>query len=450
MTTTASRREHALSIACLIVFCSAASAGAQQADAWPRWRGETGQGVAAENLSLKLPEKWPAAMTPAWTASLGTGWSSPVVADGRVFVTDRLDGSERVLAFDAKTGQELWTDTDPVDFDPHAVGRRHGSGPKSTPALSQGKIYALGIAGRLQCLDAASGQPVWEVNYPDRFGVHQKLPRGRAYVNGTDSVIVPVGGGEGAPVPLFGYTGSLLVAGNLVVSSVGGAKGGTIMAFDANSGQEVWRSLHDQVSYSSPVAARLGGVEQVVVMTGPEVVGLELSTGRKLWSYPFQIQYNESISTPSVTDPYVVVTGDGRPLTALKIEKSEAGCSLEVAWQNRDLSSYLSSMIIRDGHVYGMNDGGEFGCVRLNDGKTVWLGGHFGYYCTPIVAGSRLLCLNEKGKLFVLAATPEKSPSSADRRETKLSERATWSSPAAAEGRLYVRADGQLLAFDLR
>ncbi|HWB10760.1 MAG TPA: PQQ-binding-like beta-propeller repeat protein [Pirellulales bacterium] len=386
-------------------------------------------------------------MTPAWEASLGTGWSSPVVAENRVFVTDRVDDTERVLAFDAKTGRELWKDADPVDFDPHAVGARHGNGPKSTPVLFRGRIYALGIAGRLQCLDAASGEPVWEVNYPDRFGTHQKLPRGRAYVNGTDSVIVPVGKGEGAPVPLFGYTGSLLVAGNLVVSSVGGAKGGTIMAFDANTGQEVWRSLHDQVSYSSPVAARLAGIEQVVVMTGPEVVGLDLATGRKLWGHPFQIQYNESISTPSVADPYVVVTGDGRPLTALKVEKSEGGCSLEVAWQNRDLSSYLSSMIIRDGHVYGMNDGGELGCVRLSDGKTIWLEGHFGFYSTPVLAGSRLLCLNERGRLFVLEATPAKSPK--DFGETKLSERATWSSPALADGRLYIRADGQLLAFDL-
>ena len=420
---------------------------AEDGNSWPRWRGPSGQGVA--DATLRLPETWPIATTPIWTASLGTGWSSPVVAEGRVFVTDRVDRTERILAFDAKTGRELWTHTDPVDFDPHAVGARHGNGPKSTPVLSDGRIYTLGIAGRLQCLDAASGNPVWEVNFPDRFGTHQKLPRGRAYVNGTDSVIVPVGKEEGAPVPLFGYTGSLLVAGNLVISSVGGAKGGTIMAFDANTGQQVWRSLHDQVSYSSPVAAQLAGIEQVVVMTGPEVVGLELATGRKLWAHPFQIQYNESISTPSVADPYVVVTGDGRPLTALRIENRDGGCSLDVAWENRDLSSYLSSMIIHDGHVYGMNDGGEFGCLRLADGKTIWLDGHFGFYCTPLLLGNRLLCLNERGKLFVLAATPERSPSRKNFDETKLSERATWTSPALAEGRLYLRADGQLFAFDL-
>jgi outer membrane protein assembly factor BamB len=434
-------------IGCLIAALLTTDAQGEETEGWPRWRGPTGQGTAADPTLFKLPDKWPADMMPAWTAKLGTGWSSPVVAEGRVFVTDRVDGTERVLAFDAQTGRELWTHADPIDFDPHAVGARHGNGPKSTPALSDGRIYTLGIAGRLQCLEAASGKPIWEVNYPDRFGTHQKLPRGRAYVNGTDSVVVPIGKGEGAPVPLFGYTGSVLLAGNLVISSVGGAKGGTIMAFEAKTGQEVWRSLHDQVSYSSPVAGRLAGIEQVVVMTGPEVVGLELATGRKLWGHPFQIQYNESISTPSVADPYVVVTGDGRPLTALKIEKRGGACSLDVAWQNRDLSSYLSSMIIHDRHVYGMNDGGEFGCLRLADGKMVWLEGHFGFYCTPVLVGNRLLCLNDRGKLFVLAATPAESPK--DVRETILSERATWTSPALTDGRMYIRADGQLLAFFL-
>lgn len=395
---------------------------------------------------MKLPDKWPAALKPAWTAPLGAGWSSPVVADGRVFVTDRMNGVERVLAFDAETGRELWNHGDPVDFDPHQVGSRHGNGPKSTPALFDKRVYSLGIAGRLQCLDAANGKQTWEVNFPARFGARESLPAGRAYVKGTDSVIVPVGKGDGAPVPLFGYTGSVLVAAGLVVSPVGGAKAGTIMAFDAKTGQEAWRALQDDVSYSSPVAASLAGIEQVVVMTGPEVVGLELATGHTLWSYPFQIQYNESISTPVVSDPYVLVTGDGHPLTALKITKHGDGCSRTVAWENRDLSSYLSSMIVYEGHVYGMNDGGEFGCLRLGDGQTVWLEGHHGYYCTPLLAGAKLLCLNERGRLTILSASPKASQPLGS---TKLTDRATWTSPAIVGSRLYIRAQEQLLAFEL-
>lgn len=457
------RKLDRLPAATLLVLLVCGQLSAEEPQDWPRWRGPTGQGVAH---GAALPEKWPAKLVPAWTAPLGSGWSSPVVNQGTVFVTDRIDNTERILAFDAATGKPLWKRDDPVDFDPHAVGVRHGNGPKSTPAVVAGKVYSLGIAGRLQCLDAVTGDRIWEVNFPSRFGVHQKLREGRAYVNGTESVIVPIGGGEGAPVPLFGYTGSVLVAGGLVISSVGGEKGGTIMAFDAKTGREVWRALGDEVSYSSPVAAKLAGIEQVVVMTGPEVVGLELETGRKLWQYPFQIQYNESIGTPAVADPYVVVTGDGRPLTALKISKSGDGCSLDVAWKNRDLTSYLSSMVIHDGHVYGMNDGGEIGCVRLSDGKTVWIDGHHGYYCTPLLVGSKLMCLNERGEMLVAMATPEAfdplatvaltgdtetAPNrSTGRQPSGGSGRATWTSPALAGNWLYVRADRQLSAFDLR
>ncbi len=412
---------------------------------WPCWRGPTRQGIAAA-ASLPKDKQWPAgSLAPLWEVKLGDGWSSPVVAQGRVFVTDRLGDTERVLAFDAQTGRELWTRSDPVSFDPHQVGARHGNGPKSTPAVSQGRVYSLGIAGRLLCLDAKSGRLVWQVNLPEKYGEHRPLPGGRARVIGTECVLVPIGKGEGAPAPLFGYTGSPLVTDSLVVCSVGGARGGTIMAFDSQSGQEVWRSLHENVSYSSPIAATLGGVEQVVVMTGPEIVGLDLATGRKLWGHPFQIQYDESISTPVAAGGYVLATGDGHPLTALRIDRKNGRWSADVAWQNRDLSSYLSSMIVHQGHVYGMNDGGEFACLRLDDGKTLWIEGHHGYYCTPVLAGERLVCLNERGELQVLAATPEKYRSVA---AIRLTDRATWTSPAIVGRRIFIRGDKQLRAFE--
>lgn len=416
----------------------------ENSPSWPNWRGPGGQGIAQ---NAQLPEKWPEGrLEPLWTARLGSGWSSPVVDDGRVFVTDRTGDRERVLAFDADDGHELWAHGDPVDFMPHAVGARHGTGPKGTPAVSHGRVYSLGIAGRLLCLDAQRGSVVWQIHLPERFGRHEPLAGGRAFVKGTDCVIVPVGGGEGAPVPLFGYTGSLLVKGNLVVCPVGGARGGTIMAFDAATGDEVWRSLHEHVSYSSPVVATFDGVEQVVVMTGPEVVGLDLATGQKLWGQPFQIQYDESIGTPAVEAPYVAITGEGHPLTVLRIERRGEAWSADVAWSSHELSSYLSSMLAHDGHVYGMNDGGEIACLRLADGKKQWIGGNHGFYCTPVLAGSRLLCLNEKGELLLLAASTSAYKPLAT---TELADRATWTSPAVVGSRLYVRAQDELRAFDL-
>jgi outer membrane protein assembly factor BamB len=375
---------------------------------------------------------------------LESGWSSPVAAEGRAFATDRDGQLERVLAVDIDSGKILWKSTNPVNFDPHSVGRRHGNGPKSTPVFSGGKLYTLGIAGMLQCLDAKTGVIQWRVHLPAAFGRHEPLPDQMAYVNGTDSVIVPIGKGQGAPVPLFGYTGSPVIEGNQLILSVGGQRGGTIMSFDKRNGKVLWKSLRENVSYSSPVVATLSGIRQVVVMTGPNVVGLDLHDGQLLWSHPFQIQYDESIGTPVVSGDTVLVTGDGHPLTALAIHRSGKDFRAEVAWTFRDLSSYVSSPVAADGYVWGMNDGGEFGCVRISDGKQQWLQGNHGFYCTPVLADDQLLALNEKGELLVIDASPQ-----AYRPLTtwRVAESDTWTAPALAEGRLLIRCQAGLRCF---
>jgi outer membrane protein assembly factor BamB len=370
-----------------------------------------------------------------------------VVAAGAVFITDRQGETERALAYSAEDGTPLWTVTNAVDFDPHAVGRRHGNGPKATPVVHDGRVYTLGIAGWLQCLDAANGKRLWQRHLPAEFGARQPLPDQTAFVNREENVIVPIGGGEGAPVPLFGYTGSPVLAGDLVILSVGGMRGGTLMAFDRTTGKVVWKALDEHVSYSSPIVAKLAGRLQVVAMTGPRVVGLDLARGTLLWSYPFQIQYDESISTPIVADDTVVVTGDGKPLTALRIEAEGTGYRAAVAWRNRDLTSYLSSMVAYQGHVYGMNDGGEFVCIGLRDGKTIWIGGNHGYYSTPVIAGKRMFCLNERGSLAVLALDAAEYRLLA---ENRLADEETWTVPALVGGRLFVRSARGLRCLDYR
>lgn len=410
---------------------------------WPRWRGAGGQGIAGPT---RLPQAWPEEpLQPFWIAPLGTGWSSPVVAEGRVVITDRKGGKERTAALDAETGKLVWERSHAVDFNPHDVGLRHGNGPKSTPLIDGGRVYSLGIAGWLDCLDLKTGEVVWHVNLPERFGRHERLPGGRAYVNGVDNVIVPIGVGQGAPVPLFGYTGSPALVDELLIVSVGGERGGTIMAFRAETGEVAWQALHENVSYSSPIVATVAGRKQIVVMTGPHVTGIDPQDGRVLWKHPFQIQYDESIGTPVAAGDLVIVTATSRPLTALKISEDGDEFAAKVAWENRDLTSYLSSMLILDGRVYGMNDGGEFVCVGLDDGKTAWIGGHHGYYCTPVLADSRLLCLNERGELLVIAASPE---GYRELGQSRLADDETWTSPAVTGSRIYIRSKRGLHAFE--
>lgn len=416
--------------------------GEEQPSAWPQWRGPNRDGVAVgATLPDPLPSKPP---TEVWSQPLGTGWSSPVVLDGRVLVTDRKDLEERVLSFDAASGKPLWQRTNPVDFDPHSVGRQHGNGPKATPIADGVRLYTLGIAGWLQCLDAATGNVVWQVHLPAQFGQVQPLRGKRAQVVGTDHVLVPIDNGQGAPVPLFGYTGSPLLVGPRLVLEVGGTRGGTVMAFDAATGKPQWQALNENVAYSSPIAATIDGVTQIVALTGPRVVGLSAESGTLLWSHPFQIQYDESISTPVVAGELVLVTGDRKPLTALRIARQGSQWTKSVAWENRDLSSYLSTPLVFDGHVYGMNDGGQFVCVRLADGKTVWTGGDDGFYCNPVLIGRRLVGLNERGLLQIVAAAPEKFERVG---QYSLTAAATWSVPACVGPVLYVRDEKAVRCF---
>jgi len=410
---------------------------------WPTWRGAGTMGIA---WHAELPREWPSSLDATWKQPLGTGWSSPIIADGRVFITDRQQEKERLLALHAETGDVLWTVSNPVDFDPHAVGRRHGNGPKATPTAIDGLVYSLGIAGWLQCVGADSGEVEWKVNLPAKYSHREPLPDGRAYVNGTENVIVPINEEQGGAVPLFGYTGSPVVDGDRIILQVGGTRGATVFAFDRRTGRELWRALDDNVSYSSPLVVELAGKRQVVVMTGPRVVGLSIENGQLLWDHPFQIQYDESISTPVVAGDLVIVTGDGHPLTALRIERDEVGFSKTVAWENHDLSSYLSSMVATRESLFGMNDDGQLTCVSLADGQTLWCKGNHGYYCSPVIADDCLMALNEVGELAVLELHSDRFEQTA---LVSLTNSSTWTVPAIAGRWMYIRADGELLAFEL-
>jgi outer membrane protein assembly factor BamB len=422
---------------------------AASASEWSRWRGTTGQGTLPP---AALPQDLPPTTFPiAWSQPLGTGWSSPVVARQIVVITDRQGEQERILAFALGDGRPLWAQTRPVDFDPHPVGRRHGNGPKSTPAIDNGRVYNMGISGWLSCCDLATGEMFWQIDLPNTYGRHQPLSRPGSFVNGTTNVIVPIDDGVGAPVPLFGYTGSPVIVDDMLVTMVGGERGGTVMAFDKKTGDEIWRALNENVSYSSPIVATVADRQQVIVMTGPRVVGLDATNGALLWSHPFQIQFDESISTPVTSGDLVLVTGSGRPLTALRIERNDDGrngdgFTSSVAWTNEDLSSYLSSMVVLHAHVYGMNDGGELVCASLADGKTVWFKGSHGFYSTPILAGERMLALNEQGTLRQFTAAPTGYDLGAT---WQLTDEATWSVPAMAERKALVRSAKSLTCYSL-
>ena len=240
---------------------------------------------------------------------MGRGYSSPVVADGRVYIHARQEGLEVLWCLDLATGEVLWRQDWSDDFVPPMVYQRHGKGPHATPTVADGRIYTLSGGGVLSAWATNSGTLLWqrssEVDFDSRS-------------------------------PLWGASSSPLIDGDRVIAHLGGHGGGALLAFDGASGRELWRSGGDGPSYASPVAAEIDGVRQLVSVTEGAVVGLDLESGRSLWRHPFaQTFFSQNVITPVVHDGLVIVSGEGRGIFALRPVRQGNAWKVDKPWHER-------------------------------------------------------------------------------------------------------------------
>ncbi|HEY1859968.1 MAG TPA: PQQ-binding-like beta-propeller repeat protein, partial [Gemmataceae bacterium] len=258
---------------------------------WPQWLGPKRDGVWRETGILeKFPKDGPKI---PWRTPIGGGFSGPAVAGDRVFVTDRVlaegaknpddpfskakvEGKERVLCLDAKTGKIIWTH----EYDcPYKIS--YPAGPRTTPVVSGGKVYTLGAMGDLLCLDADKGKVLWSKNFPKDYK---------------------------APIPLWGCAAHPLLDGDRLICLVGG-EDSAVVAFDKNSGKEIWRSLSmPEIGYCPPVIFEVGGKRQLIVWTPDAVHSLEPETGKPNWEQKFPIGANMTIPTPRLISNNLFVT----------------------------------------------------------------------------------------------------------------------------------------------
>ena len=224
-------------ILCLVLFSAVL-----HADDWPQWRGIDRLGVWAEG---DIIERFPAdGLKVKWRVPISGGFSGPVVADGRVFVTDFallsetrvMDGTERILALDEHTGELLWTHDWLAPY--RNLMASYATGPRASPAVEGNRVYAVGAAGMILCLDAGTGEVLWQIDATAKYGT---------------------------TVPVWGVSGSPLVDGDRVIYIVGGEPDALVMAFDKMTGEEVWRSLPvvSEMGYAQPVIYHAGGVRAV-------------------------------------------------------------------------------------------------------------------------------------------------------------------------------------------
>jgi outer membrane protein assembly factor BamB len=370
-------------------------------DDWPQWRGPNRTGVVAATAA---PAGWPEKLNKGWSVEVGEGYSSPVAADGRVFVHSRRDPEEVVSAVDLATGKVLWTEryTAPVDKNPYA--KQMAKGPYSTPLVTDGRLYTLGTTGILSAWEASTGKLTWRKDFSSRVNT-SKLFCGTA--------MSPVRTSHG------------------IVVHVGDDSGGTVTTFDAGTGKEIWTKSIKGPGYASPVVINLHGSSQLV--------GLAADSGAVLWEFPFDDEWNENIVTPIATATGVIVSGVRQGTRALALAKSGDTWKVSEAWHTPDVAMYMSSPVLADGVLFGHSAKrkGQFVALNPADGRIIWsTEGRAGASASVIAAGRHLVFLTTESELVV--AQLDRAAYKELRRYT-VAPSATYAHPILLRDRVLVR-----------
>ena len=411
----------ALSASRLLAIFIAVTAGggisshAQQKPAgtdWPQWRGPMRDG----SVGTPLPAEWPESLTKRWEIPVGLGHASPVVSGDRVVVIAREGDNEIVRALDLESGTEIWRAAYPAPYAMNSAAHSHGSGPKSTPAIADGRVFTLGIGGILSAFDLTSGTLLWRIPAP-------------------------------AVLPEYGTASSPLVDGPSVIAHVGGDNHGALTAFDAATGGPRWQWNGDGPAYGSPIIATIGGVRQVIAQTQKLLVGLDPSDGELLWQMSFTTDFDQNAFTPVVFQNLLINAGIGWPLTAMRLKLDDGKWTVETVWTNPETPMFMSSPVLIAGTLYGLTTRrlGQFVAVDAATGKTLWnTPGREGESAS--ILGSRwwLLASTTDGTLVVARANPQKYE---QMRRYQIAEAAVWAQPAITGESIVVKNVDKLICW---
>jgi outer membrane protein assembly factor BamB len=424
--------------------------GTSPAADWPQWMGPTRDGLWTETDTLdKFPEGGPKKL---WSVPVAGGYSGPAVAEGKVYVTDFLrsqgdttndpgkravsTGQERLHCLDAKTGETLWTTTHDCEYKVS-----YPVGPRATPTVHEGKVYTVGTMGHFACVTTA-GKPVWSKDFTKDYKVE---------------------------TPIWGFCSHPLIYKNLVICIVGG-EGSVAVAFDKETGVEVWKALSaSEPGYSAPSIVNVAGVDQLLIWHAKSINSLDPLTGKRYWVNPLEPSYGMAIMMPRVQGDLLFAGGIGNQSVTLKLDMTKPGAT-ELFRGKKTTSLYpVNSTPIIDGDtMYGVDQPGHFRAVNFKTGQRLW------YTFKPVIGkdeeedfrgagsgtaylvknGSKYFLLGETGRLTIAKLTPEKYEElDAAQILTPTSEafgrKVAWASPAYANKCIFVRNDKEIACYSL-
>lgn len=410
------------------------------ADDWPQWRGPNRDGVWRETgVAEKLdgPD-----IRLRWRAPISGGYSGPTVADGRVYVTDRITEpteQERVHCFAWETGNQLWTHS----YECRYRGFSYTTGPRASVTVNEGRAYSLGAMGHLFSLDAKTGKVLWAKDLNAEYKIR---------------------------MPVWGIAAAPLIEGDLVIVQIGGEDNACLVAFEKKAGKERWRALNDRASYSAPVAINQAGRRVLVCLTGERVVALDPRSGKLHWAHPFPPKNDiDGIVTPVVHGQWLFVSGFFEGSLMLRLHTRELAA--EVVWRRvgrsevppgtDSLHCLISTPVVTDDHIYGIDSYGALRCLNARTGDRIWesldLLPQARWATAHMVRnGDKVWFFTERGELIIGRLSPEGfheisrakliAPTTG-----QLPQRGgvCWAHPAFAYRHVFARNDNELVCASL-
>lgn len=406
----------------LAVACVTLGAGLWCAADWPQWRGPNRDGKLS---GFTPPQTWPKQLAEKWKTEVGSADATPALVGDRLYAFTRQGNQEIISCLDAQTGNKLWQDKYAAGANVTGPAASH-PGPRSSPAVADGKVVTFGVAGVLSCVDAASGKVLWRKksaeDFPDAW-------------------------------PKFFTASSPLIIDGLVIAQLGGSGKGAVAAFDVATGQPKWKTDGDGPAYASPMLLTVAGTKQLVVQTEKSLVGLALSDGKPLWNVPTPIEGRAQNAVSPVIDGEVVIyAGQGAGIKAVTIEKQGDGFAAKPLWSNAGVNCSFSTPVLKDGMLFGLSSMANYFCLDAKTGKTLWTDatrhGERGFG-SIVDAGSALIAMTSTRKASEIVAFKPSNKGFEELASIKLPDATSYAYPVLGENLVFVEDQKSIAAFTM-
>jgi len=398
---------------------------------WPDWRGRNRNGIWNETgVVEKFDSK---IIKPVWSVPIGSGYSGPTVANGKVYVTDLKEKpkqTEGVFCFDEKTGEKLWE----YRYECEYFGIGYPAGPRTSVIINNGKAYSLGTMGNLFCFNANSGEVLWQKDLNKLYEIR---------------------------MPTWGISATPIIVENKIILQISGDNNACVLALDKNTGEEIWRNLEDIAGFSAPILITKNSTKVLVVWTAESLCGLNPDDGKLYWQIPWVVGSGMSISTPVLYEEHIFLSCFYSGSLLVKLENNYT--SAKIVWQisgeserkTDALHCVMNTPVIIDGFIYGVDSYGELRCLDFKTGgriwedlsavnKDRWANIHF------VQNGKKIWMFNEQGELIISELSPKGFTEISRAHLIKPTKKqlprgVTWSHPAFANQHVFVRNDETLL-----